>query len=462
MVQAMVDMEIMKCLLEDSLASSDFDDTREDEASDFHREDVPVEAFSEVTEADTGTSTQSGPKIDISVMRKIPKRPRSHTGSRSEITFRSPLDPERVESPVDRYGKKIKLGVADHSHRHSPRPPSARRDRHKNRDQQLGFPSPTSDLGTNRRKPNGNRRRVSAGRHRHREDVRQDVSEAVKKLRLPPSMLTSGTSPCLDESLIPRHHGPCFRVFTPAPPPHFPEVYTDRDLSALVKAGDRDDELINKKVSVTKLQDLFKPMLTFVTGRQNQPYWVAIRRESIASGGLQVLAAFVEEQLTWAQIITRQGGHFDGRHIDIILDTSVFTCTAFIGKLRQLHLPCVLDKRGELALVRQVAYLVAMGNRLTDACNLLGETKVNFRCGVLLALVMTVPGLQLRKNISTRAQKLFQVYLEAYRTGDVMRLLNIMVVEHHSLCHNSECSAATRAAVGSPTLNKGLFFYPVL
>ncbi|AGY30739.1 ORF57 [Retroperitoneal fibromatosis-associated herpesvirus] len=461
MVQAMVDMEIMKCLLEDSLSSSDFDNSRDDTES-VTDEPVQSEQATPLVAIDApASSDHAGPKIDISSMVKIPKRPRSRSRPRSEITFRSPLDRGSVTPPVDRYSKRRKVCKETQPSQTLGRRGKTTRDNRKPRGRQSWLRSPRGRDRVVYRRSGPDRQGTSGRHHRLRTDVHQGVSEAIKKLRLPPSMLTGVDGQRLEDAIIPRHHGPCFRVFTPAPPPYFPEVYTDKILTSIVKAGGQNDELINKKVSAKTINEIYKPLMMFVTGRHNQPYWVATRRETMATGGLQVLAAFVEEQLLWAQTATRQGGSFDGKNIDIILDTAVFACTAFIGKLRQLHLPCLLDKHGELAVVKQLSYLVAMGNRLTEACNLLGEVRVNFRCGMLLAFVMTVPGLQLRKNITLKAQRLFQTFLAGYKPGDVMGLLNVMVVEHHSLCRNSECSAATRAAVGSPAFTKGLFFYPV-
>lgn len=438
----------------DSVSSSEFDESRDDETDAPALEDEQLSEPAEPPADERIRGTQSAQGIPPPLGR-IPKKSQGHSQLRSEIQFCSPLSRPRSPSPVNRYGKKIKFGTAGQN----TRPPPEKRPRRRPRDRlQYGR---TTRGGQCRGAPKRATRRPQVNCQRQDDDVRQGVSDAVKKLRLPASMIIDGESPRFDDSIIPRHHGACFNVFIPAPPSHVPEVFTDRDITALIRAGGKDDELINKKISAKKIDHLHRQMLSFVTSRHNQAYWVSCRRETAAAGGLQTLGAFVEEQMTWAQTVVRHGGWFDEKDIDIILDTAIFVCNAFVTRFRLLHLSCVFDKQSELALIKQVAYLVAMGNRLVEACNLLGEVKLNFRGGLLLAFVLTIPGMQSRRSISARGQELFRTLLEYYRPGDVMGLLNVIVMEHHSLCRNSECAAATRAAMGSAKFNKGLFFYPL-
>ncbi|AAD21383.1 immediate-early gene product [Macaca mulatta rhadinovirus 17577] len=428
------------------ISSSDFDDSSSDEMDDLSPTPEPEPST-------TPNSFPEGPKSQVVALPKIRKRSRSETPVK--IEHRSPLNRSRSRSRTrsgsgqrsnqsGRYVKRFKPTVDAPRHREpwhrggKGKAPFIRRDAMA-----------------------GRGRRTYGHDYRGKAALTRSIKESIKKMHLPSTMLSRAHDKKVFEGLLPRHLGQCFQVCLPAPPPLQPEVFTDRQLTAIVKSGGRRDALVAKKVSLAKLTSLYKPLLTFVTGRNNQAHWLATRKNTLASAGLEALAAFIEEGLAWAQVCVSQNRSLNDSNLDIILDSSQSVCTWFISKIRHLHIQCFLENQGEVSLVKQLTYLVCINNRLAEAANLAGEVKLNFKLGMLIGFALTLPALLAEHKLSGESLYLFRSFLEKYRPGDVMGLLNSIVVEHYTKCRSAECVITTHAMVGSGENNKGLFFFPV-
>ncbi|AJE29705.1 ORF57A [macacine gammaherpesvirus 12] len=428
------------------ISSSDFDDSSSDEMDDLSPTPEPGPST-------TRNSFPEAPKSKVVALPKIRKRSRSNTPvkiqhksplnrSRSRSRTRSRSNP-RSDEPHGRYAKRFKPTV-DASR---PRDAWPRGGKGK-------APYPRRNAFA------GRRRRIHGHDQRGKAALTQSIKESIRKMHLPPTMLSRPHDKKVFEALLPRHLGQCLQVCLPAPPPLKPEVFTDRQLNAIVKSGGRRDTLVAKRVSLAKLTSIYKPLLTFVTGRNNQAHWLATRKDTLASAGLEALAAFIEEGLAWAQVCVSQNRPLNDSNLDIILDSSQSVCTWFISKIRHLHIPCFLENPSEVSLVKQLTYLVGINNRLAEAANLAGEVKLNFKLAMLIGFALTLPALLAEHKLSGESLYLFRSFLEKYRPGDVMGLLNSIVVEHYTRCRSAECIITTRAMVGSGDDNKGLFFFP--
>ncbi|AAT00074.1 JM97 [macacine gammaherpesvirus 11] len=425
------------------ISSSDFDDSSSDEMDDL----------SPTPEPEPSTAPHSfpeGPKSKVVALPKIRKRSRSKTPVK--IEHRSPLNRSRSRSRTrsgsgqrtsSTYVKRFKPTVDA---------PRSREPWHRGGKGKAPF------IRRNALAERG--RRTYGNEHRGKSALTRNIKESIKKMHLPSTMLSRPHDKKVFEGLLPRHLEQCFQVCLPAPPPLRPEVFTDRQLTAIVKSGGRRDALVAKKVSLAKVMSMYKPLLTFVTGRNNQAHWLATRKNTLASAGLEALAAFIEEGLAWAQVCVSQNRSLNDSNLDIILDSSQSVCTWFISKIRHLHIQCFLENQGEISLVKQLTYLVCINNRLAEAANLAGEVKLNFKFAMLIGFALTLPALLAEQKLSGESLYLFRSFLEKYRPGDVMGLLNSIVVEHYTKCRSAECVITTRAMVGSGENNKGLFFFP--
>ncbi|ATA58287.1 putative post-transcriptional transactivator [Eptesicus fuscus gammaherpesvirus] len=238
-----------------------------------------------------------------------------------------------------------------------------------------------------------------------------------------------------------------------------PEVYTFRSVSVLTEVGLTNRALSEKRLSSQLLCDEFYLFKQFVQGSRNYHAWVSVRKETIASAGLQVLLAFLEEQLAWAWACARNNVPLCGDKHDIILATGETLMQHMLFKLKQM-LRCMFGDAYEQALGRQIDVLLTSEGRPQEAAELLVMTKMDFPGAPLVAYAVTVPMLMQGAFTGKKGEEFFTEHLAMYRPGMVTAMFSNMVRNHFSKCTSKMCVSTARAMVGDCSLTRGLLFVP--
>ncbi|AZB49155.1 transcriptional control factor [Vombatid gammaherpesvirus 1] len=291
------------------------------------------------------------------------------------------------------------------------------------------------------------------------EDKR--MQDSFERMRVPSSALRPLHGEPFHPTLFPLGEQ-CISFIKIQPPTFEPEVGFSHFTEKLIMNACVTTDLKDKSFPSTSIRTHLRELKTFFKTTPNFNAFYNCRLASIQQAGLVDLLAFQEETVFHLRSHLEEFNFItdDDRQHDMILASIDTLCQQVMFKLRGIiSLHTGPDYQG--AIVRQLCYLMAAGNREEDCGRMLNELSLDFGLGVLAAYCL-IPMLFLRfREDKTMCLFIFK-YLDLYRPGMIMGIFNQMLMGHRGYASNDSTFVSTVfQAVGVDTINRGLFFYPL-
>lgn len=448
--------------------SSDINTDSEETESEAEPENEP-QSTTEVAMSPVKSPCPSSPEPCPGPRPLVPEPKVVKSVAKPLYKYKSPLDRSRSPSPVERPIRRSRFPAR----RRGPSP-SADHLRRRQRENRSSHPyartSPQRSSSRGRsglRTPDKPQCSYWTPSRPSRMDVttateiqrrREQTSRSLSKLRLPadahrgPSDPPFRTGPVSTRKFIP------FPI--PSPPDIAPERFSDPMVSRMISEACTNEPPESKQVPFSRLINKFTALQKFFSRTVNKDWWSGVRKETMAMGGLGVLALMLDENLTWGKICISNGVDLEASGGDVLLSCSTILLRQFCFKIKQM-LPCIAPDDSSQAWARQFCYLVCSGHKLLDAAALVEAVVPNSPLTSVLALAITIPSLMLPEHESPENPKVFIQALEYYKPGMVRELVRKTLETHHERCHSKYCTSMTRANVGPLYPTKGIFFVPV-
>ncbi|AZB49228.1 transcriptional control factor [Phascolarctid gammaherpesvirus 1] len=301
---------------------------------------------------------------------------------------------------------------------------------------------------------------------RSREGIRLRTGDkrmraSFERMRVPQGALRPLNGPPFNSSLYPSHDK-CISFIKIQPPTLLPEVGCSPFIERLVGMACNTTDLQDKSFPASTLKIYMRELRTFFN---TTPNWLPMRdcrSAGIQQCGMVDLLAFQEETIFYLKCHLEECNYVTDADVqrDLIFLSIDQVCQQVMFKMRSL-LPLVSGPEYETAIVRQLCYLVAAGNREEDCARMLHELSLDFKLGVLAAYCL-VPMLFLRVREQKNLCVFIYKYLDMYKPGMLVGLFNQMLMEHRGYdTRDPDFISTVFGVVGLESSNRGLFFFPL-
>lgn len=240
-----------------------------------------------------------------------------------------------------------------------------------------------------------------------------------------------------------------------------PERFTDTLVRRCTEWGMISSSLQDKSIVCDHIVSHFHSMQNFAQNTLNKEIWNCMRKETIMTTGLVTLCAFADEMMFWLQVNMDYGVQWKLCRDDAIMSMAPNMCTQALFKLRDM-VSCFLEEKHKQAIVKQVCYLICLGDRLKEAASLLQELRFDFQFGLLVLLLVAPYAFLYSQSVpQCNFAPYFTKCVKEYKPGAVTGLLNSIVRDHHAKCKSRACSNNVTCLLAPGHSNQGLFFFPL-
>lgn len=261
-----------------------------------------------------------------------------------------------------------------------------------------------------------------------------------------------------NEGLLRCNRGLYFAV--PYTPMKKPEDFDNNFVVDIAAAGSLSvSSLRQKMMPVDKISMNFSDLRMLFCSSCNYYYWNCMRKQAIFNSGLSILPHMLDESLVWAKQYIERDMAGDSLTQDIILSTAECLSIQLCTKLKPM-LNCYVKSSYHLSLLKRVCNMVCAGGMMARVGPLLVGEELDFAMGAFMLYALAIPMISLQGAQNRPIVTYFKRLLRLYRAGDAAALFSRTIHTHRG-CTNRVCCTNTKALLGDPGENKGLFFIPI-